>query len=69
MSSNEMIQLVGSYKRALNTPEGEVVLDDLRKFAKIDEPAGSDLSLQECSYRNGIQDLFKYIDALRSDDV
>lgn len=64
-----MIHLVGCYKRTLNTPEGDEVIDDLRKFAKIDEPAGSDLSLQECAYRNGMQDLFKYIDALRSNDV
>jgi uncharacterized protein YgfB (UPF0149 family) len=50
------------------TPEGSEVLDDLRDFCNIDAQAGSDLSHADCAYRNGMQDLYRYVEAIISDD-
>ena len=68
MASKEDINLVSCYKRCLNNEEGDVVLDDLRKFSMIDEQAGSSLSLEEMVYRNALQDIYRYITAMISED-
>ncbi len=68
MASKEDINLVACYKRCLNSQEGDVVLDDLRKFSMIDEQAGSSLSLEEMVYRNALQDIYRYITAMISED-
>ena len=67
-NNDEMVKLVGSYKRVFLTPEGEHVLEDLRNFTEINQPIGSDVTHAQCAYRNGMQDLYKYIDALVSDE-
>ena len=54
-------KLVGAYKRALLTAEGEIIMKDLRDFSMIDQQAGSELSHSECSYRNALQDFYRYI--------
>lgn len=69
MDTDLMHKLIGAYRRALLTAEGEIILNDLREFCAIDEQAGAELSLQECAYRNGQQDLFRYIDGLVADDT
>lgn len=68
MNVDEMQKRIGAYRRALLTPEGEIILKDLRDFAQIDNPAGSELSHSECAYRNGLQDFYRYVDALVADD-
>lgn len=64
----EILNLIGAYKRALNTAEGEIVVNDLRSFCAIDEQANSNLTHAECAYRNGMQDMYRYIEAMLSDD-
>ena len=61
---NELKELVETYKRALNTAEGDIIISDLENFALMDEQVGSQLSHAECAYRNGMQDLVRYIKAL-----
>jgi len=61
---NELKELVETYKRALNTAEGDIIINDLENFALMDEQVGSQLSHAECAYRNGMQDLVRYIKAL-----
>ena len=34
----------------------------------MDEQVGSQLTHSECAYRNGMQDLFRYIEAMASED-
>lgn len=67
MDRNEAERLVAAYRRALLTPDGSVIMDDLRSFAQMDEQAGSDKTHSECAYRNGLQDFYRYLDALISD--
>ena len=69
MDMHEMHQLIGAYRRALLTAEGEIILKDLRAFCGLDEQVGAELSHSECAYRNGAQDLFRYIDGLVADDT
>lgn len=61
---NDLKELVETYKRALNTAEGDIIISDLENFALMDEQVGSQLSHAECAYRNGMQDLVRYIKAL-----
>lgn len=61
-------KLVGAYRRALLTAEGETILEDLRDFARLDEPWGCALSHEEFAYRAGLQDVYKYIEALVADN-
>jgi hypothetical protein len=65
---NKIEDIVASYRRALLTPEGKVIVDDLRKFSMIDEQAGSSLSLEEMVYRNALQDVYRYVEAMISED-
>jgi hypothetical protein len=64
----EPSKLIGAYRRALLTPEGETILADLRDFSKMDEPWGCALSHEEFAYRAGLQDIYKYIEALIADN-
>lgn len=64
----ELEKLVSSYRRAFNSPEGQVILEDLRRLSSIDEQAGSDLTHSQCTYRNAMQDMYRYIEALISED-
>lgn len=67
--------LSAAYRRALNTPEGRMILEDISVFVGMTpvtprstgHMAGVDLSHAACSYRNGQQDLFKYIDGMASE--
>jgi hypothetical protein len=52
----------------LLSPEGQTVLEDLRRLSAIDEQAGSELSHTECAYRNAMQDVYRYIEAMISED-
>ena len=61
-------KIVGAYRRALLTPEGETILSDLRSFSKMDEPWGCALSHEEFAYRAGLQDVYKMIEAMVSDN-
>tara|TARA_X000001382_G_scaffold22695_1_gene13800 strand:+ start:11830 stop:12030 length:201 start_codon:yes stop_codon:yes gene_type:complete len=64
----EAIKLVETYKAVLNTNNGNEVLQDLRNLCGINEQAGSQLSHSECAYKNGMQDMFRYIEAMVSKD-
>jgi hypothetical protein len=64
----EPAKLIGAYRRALLTPEGQTILEDLRGFSKTDEPWGCALSHEEFAYRAGLQDVYKYIEALIADN-
>lgn len=66
--SHELSNLISAYKRVFKTPEGSEVLDDLRDFCRIDAQAGADLTHADCAYRNGMQDLYRYVEAIISDD-
>jgi|TARA_R100000482_G_scaffold40948_1_gene14189 hypothetical protein len=66
--SHELANLISAYKRVFKTPEGSEVLDDLRDFCNIDVQAGSELSHADCAYRNGTQDMYRYIEAIISED-
>ena len=68
MNSDELNILIGSYKRVFNTEDGLRVLEDIDAFALIDEQVGSQLTHAECAYRNGMQDLIRYIKALISEE-
>ena len=60
------INLVKTYETVLYTDNGEKVLKDLRDFCGIDEQAGSQLSHAECAYKNGMQEMYRYIEAMVS---
>tara|TARA_R110002020_G_scaffold52689_2_gene147820 strand:+ start:743 stop:952 length:210 start_codon:yes stop_codon:yes gene_type:complete len=64
----EAQKLVACYRRCLLNTEGEEIIKDLRKFSMIDEQAGSGLSLEEMVYRNALQDIYRYIDAMISEN-
>ena len=64
----DLEKLVNSYRRVFNSPEGEVVLEDLRRLSAIDEQAGSELTHSQCTYRNAMQDMYRYIEAIISED-
>tara|TARA_R100000479_G_scaffold159848_1_gene97110 strand:- start:328 stop:534 length:207 start_codon:yes stop_codon:yes gene_type:complete len=66
--SKALLSLISAYKAIFNTKNGDEVLDDLRKLAQIDEQAGSSLSHSECAYRNGMQDMYRYIEAMLSEN-
>tara|TARA_R100001086_G_scaffold165999_1_gene89909 strand:- start:368 stop:580 length:213 start_codon:yes stop_codon:yes gene_type:complete len=68
MASNELLNLVENYKYVFGTTEGQEVLDDIRNFSQIDNQAGTNLTHAECAYRNGIQDLYRYIQAMQERD-
>lgn len=40
----------------------------LEIFCRIDCQAGADLTHADCAYRNGMQDLYRYVEAIISDD-
>lgn len=73
-------ELIGSYRRALKTPEGEVILNDIGvmcgmlpdpeqiKGHVLSHMAGSEMTHAECAYRNGMQDLYKYMEAMVADN-
>jgi hypothetical protein len=61
-------RLIGAYRRAFLTADGEIILKDLRDFSMIDQQAGSELSHSECAYRNALQDFYRYIDGIVADD-
>ena len=62
----DLKRLASAYDDVFSTDNGQLVLEDIRSFCLIDAQAGSSLTAQECHYRNGMQDLYKYIDALAS---
>lgn len=64
----ELEKLVSSYRRVFNSPEGQVILEDLRRLSSIDEQAGSELTHSQCTYRNAMQDMYRYIEAVISED-
>mgnify|MGYP003119231353 CR=1 FL=1 len=64
----DLEKLVNSYRRVFNSAEGEVVLEDLRRLSSIDEQAGSELTHSQCTYRNAMQDVYRYIEAIISED-
>ena len=68
MSKSEINQLVAAYKSIFNTQNGREVLSDLRKFSGIDEQSGSELTHAQCAYRNALQDVVRYIEAMVSED-
>ena len=68
MDNDELNILVGSYRRIFSTQEGDTVLKDIRNFCSMDEQVGSQLTHSECAYRNGMQDLFRYIEAMASEE-
>ena len=63
----QLKELIGCYQRALNTTEGMKILADLRSYARMDESWGCALSHEEFAYRAGLQDMFKYIEALSTE--
>jgi len=65
-SEKRLKELVGAYIRLFSGESGSVILDDLREYCKLDEPWGCALSHEEFSYRAGLQDMYKYIEALSS---
>ena len=69
MDEDVMHKLIGAYRRALLTAEGQIILEDLRSFCGMDEQVGCELTHAECAYRNGAQDIFRYIDGLVADDT
>lgn len=68
MGEKEILNLVGSYRSVFHNSDGEKVIADLRDFCAIDKQAGSALSHSEAAYRNGMQDMFRYIEAVCSND-
>jgi hypothetical protein len=68
VEENELQKLINAYRRVLLSPEGQTVLEDLRRLSAIDEQAGSELSHTECAYRNAMQDVYRYIEAMISED-
>lgn len=68
MNEKEMVKLVSAFKAIFKTTNGEEVLADLRKLCQIDEQAGSNISHPECAYRNGMQDMYRYIEAMLSEN-
>lgn len=70
MASNlkEAQTLVACYRRCLLNEDGGTIMKDLREFSKIDEQAGSGLTLEEMVYRNALQDIFRYISGMLSED-
>jgi hypothetical protein len=81
MTPEKMEKVVGAYRRAFNTPEGELVLQELAVFCglapdpdmrdiqnQLSHFAGSELSHAECAYRNGMQDLYRHIEALATEE-
>ena len=68
MANKENQDLVSCYRRCLLNPEGDKIIEDIRKFSMIDEQAGSGLTLEEMVYRNALQDLYRYIEAMISED-
>jgi hypothetical protein len=62
-TESEMKSLIGKYQGAFNDP---VIIQDLRQMARLDEPWGCALSHEEFSYRAGMQDVIKYIEAMSS---
>jgi len=72
-------KLMGAYKYVFNSPEGQVVLKDLSEFsgmtpdpeglkeARMTHMAGADLTHAQCAYRNGMQDLFRYVESYVAD--
>lgn len=65
-TEDDIKKLVGAYQYIFNCEQGERVLKDLRNFSRVEEPWGCALSHEEFSYRAGLQDMFKYIEALAS---
>ena len=59
-------RIVGAAKRCLNTPEGEILLKHLITTYTLDEPSGCGTP-DEMAYRNGTQDVVKYILSLTND--
>lgn len=69
-------ELLGAYRYVFNSPEGEKVLKDLAVFSGLEPDelslrkgflshiAGSGLTHAECAYRNGQQDLYRYISGM-----
>ena len=64
----DTINLLKTYERVLYTDNGEKVLRDLSDFCGIEDQAGAQLSYAECAYKNGMQDMFRYIEAMVSKD-
>ena len=61
-----MDKVIGAAKRCFNTPEGEILLKHLITEYTLDEPSGCGTS-DEMAYRNGTQDVVKYILSLTND--
>ena len=57
---------IESVNYMLNTPTGQLFLEDFRFFSGIDEPFGEDISNDKMRYRAAWQDAFNYINAMAS---
>ena len=68
MEKSEAEKLIAAYRILFLTNESSKVLEDLRRLSAIDEQAGSELTHSECTYRNAMQDMFTYIEAMISED-
>ena len=68
MERNEAEKLIAAYRMLFLTNEGSKVLEDLKRLSAIDEQAGSDLTTNEMVYRNAMQDMYRYIEAMISED-
>ena len=79
MTNEEAEKLVCAYRYVFGSAEGEMVIKDLavrcgvkaddKKQTYLTHYAGSGLTHAECAYRNGMQDFFKYIEALITNEV
>lgn len=57
-------KLIGAYKFTFLTSEGQSVLDDLRLFAGVNEPFGSELTEGQLRQRAAMDDFFRYIEQM-----
>ena len=55
-------KLIGSYKFVFRGGDGQVVLDDLREQAGINEPFGADLTEGQMRQKAAFNDFFRYIE-------
>lgn len=61
-----MDNVIGSFKRCLNTADGDVIMKHLINEYYVDEPTGI-LEPNELAYRTACQDVVKYIISLTND--
>ena len=62
----EFKKVAAAAHRCLNNSEGEFLMEHLIEFFGVDEPSGC-LPSDESNYKNGTQDVVKYILGLLTD--